>query len=175
MAFGTLYFLLSWVPQLGRNAGLPLDRAIYASVVLNLSAFGGMISLGYLSDRFGLKRIIIAWLGLAAVLMWGFQTFASPLMIIVAIGLIGFTMEGGFIGIYVAAARIYPTLIRNTGVGWAIGAGRTGAIIGPIFAGWLVANGLGMGESFQIFAIPLVLAAAAIFLLQAKELLPDRR
>lgn len=175
MAFGTLYFLLSWVPQLGRNAGLPLDRAIYASVVLNLSAFLGMVSLGYLADRFGLKRIIIAWLGLAAVLMWGFQAFASPLMIMVAIGLIGFTMEGGFIGIYVAAARIYPTLIRNTGVGWAIGAGRTGAIIGPIFAGWLVAQGLGMGESFRVFAIPLVLAAAAIFLLRARELLPDKR
>ena len=95
-------------------------------MVLNLSAFLGMVSLGYLADRFGLKRIIIAWLGLAAVLMWGFQAFASPLMIMVAIGLIGFTMEGGFIGIYVAAARIYPTLIRNTGVGWAIRRGPHG-------------------------------------------------
>ena len=174
MAFGTLYFLLSWVPQLSRNAGLPLDRAIYASVVLNLSAFFGMVSLGYLSDRFGLKRIIIAWLVLAAVLMSMFEVFASPLMILVAIGLIGFTMEGGFIGIYVAAARTYPTLIRNTGVGWAIGAGRTGAIAGPIFAGFLVASGFAMGESFRVFAIPLILAAGAILLLRAKELLPSR-
>ncbi len=170
MAFGTLYFLLSWVPQLSRNAGLPLDRAIYASVVLNLSAFFGMVSLGFLADRFGLKRIIITWLLLAAIIMSVFEAFASPLMIVMAIGLIGFTMEGGFIGIYVAAARTYPTLIRNTGVGWAIGAGRTGAIAGPIFAGFLVAGGFAMGESFKVFAVPLLLAAGAVFLIQAKEL-----
>ena len=170
MAFGTLYFLLSWIPQLGRNAGLPLDRAIYASVVLNLSAFFGMTTLGYLADRFGLKRIVVAWLVLAAALMAVFETFASPLMILVAIGLIGFTMEGGFIGLYVAAARVYPTLIRNTGVGWVIGAGRTGAIAGPIFAGSLVAGGFTMGESFRVFAVPLLLAAGAVLLMRAKAL-----
>ncbi len=92
-----------------------------------------------------------------------------------AIGLIGFTMEGGFIGIYAAAARVYPTLIRNTGVGWAIGAGRTGAIIGPIFAGSLVASGFSMGGSFRVFALPLLAAAIAIYFMQAKELHPPSR
>ena len=175
MAFGTLYFLLSWVPQLGRNAGLPLDRAIYASVVLNLSAFGGMVTLGFLADRFGLKVIIMTWLILAAVIMSVFEAFASPIVIMTAIGLIGFTMEGGFIGIYAAAARVYPTLIRNTGVGWAIGAGRTGAIIGPIFAGSLVASGFSMGGSFRVFALPLLAAAIAIYFMQSKELQPPAK
>ena len=175
MAFGTLYFLLSWVPQLGRNAGLPLNRAIYASVVLNLSAFGGMVTLGYLADRFGLKRIIMAWLILAALVMSVFEAFASPLLIMMAIGFIGFTMEGGFIGIYAAAARVYPTLIRNTGVGWAIGAGRTGAIVGPILAGSLVAGGFTMADSFRVFALPLLAAVVAVFLMRAKELLPPNR
>lgn len=174
MSFGTLYFLLSWVPQLGRNAGLPLDRAIYASVILNLSAFCGMVTLGYLADRFGLKRIIMTWLILAAICMSAFEVFASPLTIMLAIGFIGFTMEGGFIGIYAASARVYPTLIRNTGVGWAIGAGRAGAIVGPIFAGSLVASGITMGGSFRIFAIPLLLAAIAVFFMRSKELAPSR-
>ena len=170
MAFGTLYFLLNWIPELATNTGLTLEFAIYSGAVLNVGAFFGMVTLGFLADRIGLKRVIVAWLILAALVMVLFGNFQTSVAILLAICFIGFFMEGGFIGIYAAATQVYPTLIRNTGVGWAIGAGRTGAILGPYIAGVLVANGMSMADSFKVFSVPLLVGAAAIGMMKAKQM-----
>ena len=171
MAFGTLYFLLSWIPQLTANTGLTLEFAIYSGAVLNVGAFFGMVTLGFLADRIGLKRVIVAWLILAALVMVLFGNFQTSVSILLALCFIGFFMEGGFIGIYAAAVQGYPTLIRNTGVGWAIGAGRTGAILSPYLAGVMVAGGMSMVDSFRVFAVPLLVSAAAIGMMKAKQMI----
>jgi len=171
MAFGTLYFLLSWIPELATNTGLTLEFAIYSGAVLNVGAFFGMVTLGFLADRIGLKRVIVAWLVLAALVMVLFGNFQTSVAILLALCVIGFFMEGGFIGIYAAAAQVYPTLIRNTGVGWAIGAGRTGAILSPYIAGVLVREGMSMVSLFKIFSAPLLVGAAAIGMMKAKQMI----
>jgi hypothetical protein len=79
-------------------------------------------------------------------------------------------MQGGFIGLYAVGAQIYPAAVRTTGVGWAIGVARPGAVIGPALAGLLVAGGLGMAANFRVFAIPLVIAAIAVLSIRAREL-----
>lgn len=171
MAFGTLYFLLNWIPELATNTGLTLEFAIYSGAVLNVGAFFGMVTLGFLADRIGLKRVIVAWLVLAALVMVLFGNFQTSVAILLALCVIGFFMEGGFIGIYAAAAQVYPTLIRNTGVGWAIGAGRTGAILSPYIAGVLVREGMSMVSLFKIFSAPLLVGAAAIGMMKAKQMI----
>ena len=105
-----------------------------------------------------------------AFIMVLFGNLQTSVAILLAICFIGFFMEGGFIGIYAAATQVYPTLIRNTGVGWAIGAGRTGAILGPYIAGVLVASGMSMADSFKVFAAPLLVGAAAIGMMKAKQM-----
>ena len=45
------------------------------------------------------------------------------------------------IGMNALAAEVYPTAIRSTGVGWALGVGRIGSIIGPLVGGGLLALG----------------------------------
>ena len=65
--------------------------------------------------------------------------------------------QGGFTGLYGAAAKAYPTEIRSTGIGWAIGLGRSGAVVGPAVAGYLIAAGLDMSDNFFIFAIPMAI------------------
>lgn len=165
MCFTTLFVLVSWVPQLMSNSGLSLELAIYAGVMLNVGAFFGMISLGYMADRIGLKEVILIWLGIAAVLMLAFGLFQSTAMILLLILLIGFTVQGGFIGLFAAGARIYPVLVRNTGVGLAIGIARTGAIAGPYIAGLLVVYGFSISEIFAAFSLPLVLTLVAIALI----------
>jgi len=168
--FTTLFVLTSWTPQLMKNAGLSIEYAIYGGVTLNIGAFFGMITLGYLADRMGLRRIIIIWLLAATVLMSLFGYFYSPALIMLNILLIGFTVQGGFIGLFAAGARIYPTLIRNTGVGLAIGIARTGAIAGPYLAGLLVLYGFSMSGVFLVFALPVALTAVAVYLLPGRQL-----
>jgi MFS family permease len=82
--------------------------------------------------------------------------------------LIGFTQQGGFTGLYAIAAKVYPTEIRSTGVGWAIGLGRLGAVAGPWVAGFLIADGLDMSATYYIFAIPMAIGGILAYRLHVK-------
>lgn len=161
MAFAPLYFLVSWIPKLTTLAGMPETLGIYSGTVFNLGSFVGIIALGGISLLLGLRRSIFIFFALAAALMMLFGSFSGSVMVLVMFGLIGFAIQGGFVGLYPIAARIYPTEIRTTGVGWAIGAGRLGAVIGPVIAGYLVGAGLSITTNFIIFAIPCIIAGWA--------------
>ncbi len=163
MSFATLYFLLSWVVKLAVEAGLNIEHAMYAGIALNLGAFFGSLSLGYLSTRIGLKRVISIFLFVGAVMIVAYGNLrVSVALVLVLIFLVMYFVQGGFTGLYAVAARLYPTEIRTTGVGWAIGAGRVGAIVGPASAGFILGAGVSISWTFVIFAVPLVLASVAI-------------
>ncbi len=160
-AFATLYFLTTWIPKLASNTGLSLELAIYAGTVFNLGAFFGIITQGFFSHKFGLRKIICVFLIGTAVMMVLFGMWTKPMLILLMFGFIGFGLQGGFVGLYAVAARLYPTEIRNTGIGWGIGAGRFGAVIGPKIGGTLVGMGLSLTTNFMIFALPLVISGIA--------------
>lgn len=170
MAFGSLYFLTTWIPKLASSTGLSMELAIYAGTVFNLGAFLGIITQGYLSSQFGLRRTIFGFLALTAVLMVIFGFFKGSVLILILFGLIGFGVQGGFVGLYAVAARFYPTEIRSTGVGFAMSAGRIGGIVGPLLGGILIGAGLSMTANFMVFAIPTLLAGVATFMIQSKEI-----
>jgi len=169
MAFATLYFLLSWIPKLTTAAGMPERLGIYAGTVFNLGSFIGILALGGLAIKLGLRKTILIFLCAAAFLMMVFGFFSGSYMVLILFGLIGFTMQGGFVGLYPVAARIYPVEVRTTGIGWAIGAGRLGAVFGPIIAGFLVGTGLSITTNFIIFAVPCIIAGLAAMKIQSEE------
>ena len=163
MGFATLYFLLSWVVKLAIESGLALENAIYAGVCLNLGAFFGSVSLGFLSNRFGLTRIIGLFFVASAVFVVVYGSAgASVAMRLILVFMLMYFVQGAFTGLYAVAARIYPTEIRTTGIGWAIGAGRLGAILGPIVAGLVLGAGVSISWTFAIYAIPMILAAVFV-------------
>jgi AAHS family 4-hydroxybenzoate transporter-like MFS transporter len=170
LAFATLYFMLNWIPKLATNAGLSLSAAIYAGTVFNLGAIVGIPMQGYCSSRFGLKKTIGAILIFTALVMLSFGFFVGTDYVLPIFFFMGFGVQGGFVGLYAVAARMYPTYIRTTGVGWAIGAGRLGGIIGPILGGLLVAWGLNMTQSFWVFAIPSALAGLMTLRIASKDI-----
>ncbi|RZK31350.1 MAG: MFS transporter, partial [Hymenobacter sp.] len=130
-AFATLYFLTSWIPKLATNAGLSMELAIYTGTVFNIGAWFGIMTQGYFSSKIGLKKTIGIILILTGVLMAIFRIFVGSDSILYVFFLLGFGIQGGFVGLYAVAARMYPTEFRTTGVGWAIGIGRLGGIVGP--------------------------------------------
>lgn len=158
LAFSALYFLISWIPKLASDAGLSMELAIYAGTVFNAGAFVGILVQGYISSRFGLRRTIGVIFLATSALMASFGWFAGTDWVLLILGLLGFGIQGGFVGLYAVAARIYPTHIRTTGVGWAMGAGRFGGIAGPLIGGWLIGLGLALSANFLLFAIPTLLA-----------------
>ena len=56
--------------------------------------------------------------------------------------------------------------VRATGIGWASGIGRSGAILAPIVIGMLVAMALPLQQNFIAIAIPAALAALAVAMIQ---------
>jgi MFS family permease len=160
MTFMTLYFIYSWIPKIIVDSGLSLEKGIYTSIALNVGAIVGVTSLGYFSDKYGLARMTLIFLLGAATAMIVFAFSPSIIALLLAVTFfVGMFIQGGFGGLYSASARIYPTEVRTTGVGWAIGAGRTGAIIGPFFGGVLMDLGYSITVYFIIFAVPLIIAA----------------
>ena len=170
LAFASLYFLTTWIPKLASSAGLSTELAIYAGTVFNLGAFFGIMTQGYLSSQFGLRRTIFSFLAATAVLMAIFGFFKGSDVVLWLFGLIGFGIQGGFVGLYSVAASFYPTEIRSTGVGFAMSAGRIGGIVGPLVGGFLIAAGLTMTANFMIFAVPTLLAGIATFMIQTDKI-----
>lgn len=158
LCFATLYYLISWIPKLASNAGLPLELAIYAGTVFNSGAVFGILVQGYLSTKFGLTKVVGNLLILSMLFLVGFGLFKGSALLLVILFLLGFGVQGGFVGLYAIAASLYTTQIRATGVGWSIGLGRIGGIIGPVVGGILVAAGFTMVEGFSSFALPIGLA-----------------
>lgn len=49
-----------------------------------------------------------------------------------------------------------PAEMRSTGIGWALGVGRVGAVLGPLAGGFLVGAKVPMSLIFAICVIPLI-------------------
>jgi len=170
----TVYFVMSWVPKIVVDAGLPLEQGILAGLMVNAGSVVGIPTLGYLSGKRGLRPLILTFLllGAGCVALFGFLQHSVGLLLTVGF-LIGFFVMGGFIGLYSVAARIYPTELRTTGIGWTIGVGRIGAILGPYLGGIMIALQWSTATNFVLFGIPLIVAGFAAFTIRAKELQPS--
>ncbi|MBW1851623.1 MAG: MFS transporter [Deltaproteobacteria bacterium] len=166
--FICLYFLISWIPKLVVTSGLSESEGVIASVAFNGGAVVGILTLGWLSARIGLSNLIGTFLSSAAVGMIIFAFLSGADHLLIYLFVIGFLQQGGFTGMYAVSAKIYPTEIRTTGVGWAIGLGRFGAVVGPYVGGVLIARGVSMEMNFIIFAIPLFISGLLAYKLMVK-------
>jgi AAHS family 4-hydroxybenzoate transporter-like MFS transporter len=173
-SFFTLYFLTSWIPRIAIEAGYPLAVAINGSTAFNVGAFLGLVLLGWFASRMELATLIGGFFTASAVIMVAFGAQHTPQVVFFAgMLVIGFLVQGGFGGLYAIAARIYPTEVKTTGVGWSIGIGRLGAVAGPAVGGFVIGSDLSVLASFIIFAIPMVIAAVLTLLVAKLCLRPE--
>jgi len=170
MVFGyaALWFTISWIPKLASMAGHDSTAAIYVGTVFNAGAFVGTVSLGLITARLRLQPTILTFLvaAAAAMVFYGVFRFSLPITLLVAF-IIGFLQMGGFNGIYPLATQLYPAEVRSTGVGWAMGVGRAGAVLGPLAGGVLIEADFPLSVIFLVFAVPTVLGAVCAFLVKA--------
>jgi benzoate transport len=169
LCFSTLYFLLSWIPKLMEESGHSAEVGRQAFFLFNLAAVIGIFVLGALASRWKLSTLVSVFLFSSAVLMVAFAASPNELTLLLAITFMtGFLQQGGFTGLYAVAAKVYPTSIRSTGIGWAIGLGRLGAVAGPAIAGYLIASGLDMSANYYVFAVPMAIGGILAYRLHVK-------
>ncbi len=169
LCFATLYFLMSWIPKLMEDAGHSFEVGRQAFFLFNLGGVIGIFLLGFLSTRWKLTDLIFVLLFLSAAGMVVFAVVPGQAdLLLTIIFLVGLLQQGGFTGLYGAAAKAYPTSIRSTGIGWAVGLGRSGAVAGPAAAGYLIAAGLDMSTNFLIFAVPMAVGGIIAYRLHIR-------
>ena len=152
------YGVGTWLPQIMRQAGYPLGSAISFLLVLNLGNVIGTLLIASVADRIGSKRVIPIALGVGTVclVLLSFSPPQAALYILVA--LLGFGAMGSQILVNGFIAASYPARVRATGLGFAMGVGRLGGILGPSAVGLLIAGGAAFWWNFWFFAAFALLA-----------------
>jgi len=163
-----LFFMYNWLPPMMNQAGMAIQGAIIATVVFNLGGFIGGIVLGRMMDKGSPYAVLSgAYLvGCVTVGSLGFLGASIPLLMSV-VGIAGFCTVGGQTAANALAAESYPTAVRATGVGWALGIGRIGSIIGPLIGGMALSLQLSLRDIFLCAGVPAFGAALAIMVLGA--------
>jgi AAHS family 4-hydroxybenzoate transporter-like MFS transporter len=159
-----LYFLNSWLPTVMNDNGIRVQTAIVITTLFQIGGAIGAILLGRLIDR-RLSFRILAWTYLSAavcIFLIG-EAGASIGLLVLTVFAAGFCVVGGQTSSNALAAEFYPTAMRSTGIGWALGVGRIGSIIGPTLGGILLSRGGGTRQIFWLAAVPVLVATVAAF------------
>ncbi len=159
----SFYFVMSWTPKLLVAAGLSTQQGITGGVLLNLGGIAGGTLFGLLAARFELKRLAARYHASTAVCLLLFGLLSSQLGLAFTVALaIGIFLFGSMAGLYSLTPILYPAAVRTTGMGWAIGIGRFGAILSPIIVGLLVDADWETAHLYYAFAVPLVLGVFTV-------------
>lgn len=160
-----IYFTNSWFPTLLKEAGMTGSQGVIATSVVN---FGGIFACfleGPLINAGGSFMVLLIEFLLASAAMVGMAFFTRPFPVALVVAFVmGFLVIGTQAGLNALAAKFYPTPIRSTGVGWALGVGRIGSIVGPLVGGIMLGAGWKPKEIIISAAVCGLLGFLAIWL-----------
>jgi len=161
MSLLDLYFLSNWLPTVLNDLGASVSQSAVIGSMLQVGGVVGTFALGSVIDRFSFRALaLVYFIAVFAVGAIG-QLGHSVVFVTMAIFAAGFCIVGGQIASNALAATFYPTAVRATGVGWALGIGRIGSIVGPLVGGALLAMRWSTGSVFMAAAAAALCAALA--------------
>lgn len=157
-----IYGLNTWLPQLMRQAGYPLGSALSFLLVFNAGAVAGLMLGGRAADRFGSKPVVAVGFALAgaSVLLLIVTSSSLWLYVLFAVGGYGTIGTQTLLNAYITG--YYPGSSRAAGIGWSLGVGRLGGILGPVLGGLLLSAGASLPVVFTTFAAVAIAGAVVI-------------
>ena len=160
-----IYFIVSWLPSLLHQVAMPVSAGFWAMWMFSLGGIFGSLAQGQLMNRCGAYVVMVMEFLVSTVLIGSLVFAAGSFSIIMAVTFVlGFTVQGAQGGLNGLAAGFYPTAMRSTGVGWALGIGRVGSIVGPVLGGVMLSLDWSPQQIFLAGAIPALIAAVAVML-----------
>lgn len=159
----TFYFILKWIPKIVVDMGFAPSAAAGVLVWANVGGASGALLLGLLTARVRLRTLTMLAMAVSAVLVGVFgrgQANLSELALVAAAA--GFFTNAGVVGLYGLLASSFPTDVRATATGFAIGVGRGGSALAPALAGFLFQAGYGLQLVAILMAMGSVVALLAL-------------
>jgi AAHS family 4-hydroxybenzoate transporter-like MFS transporter len=151
-----------------RDAGYSPSTAVIVGTVLQTGGVVGTLLLGWFIERFGFVRVLFACFALGALSVGAIGAVSHALawlLVVVFAG--GFCIVGGQPAVNALAGHFYPTTLRSTGIGWSLGIGRIGSVIGPLVGGQLIALNWSNAQLFHAAALPVLCSALLVLTLAA--------
>ena len=157
-----LFLLASWLPTVVSAAGYVTSTAVLVGTTLQVGGMLASFVMAAFIRRLGIIPVLIAGfvIGCVSIALIG-QVAASLGLLFLVVFLAGWGVVGNQGTLNALAATYYPTYLRSTGVGWCLGIGRVGAIVGPLFAGELMRRNWANQQLF-LAAASLALIATAV-------------
>jgi benzoate transport len=166
------YYVAKWTPKIVVDMGFTQSQGSAVLTWANVGGMAGGTLLGLLTLRFDVKRltIIVMLLGAVAVALFGRSAHEiGDLSLLCAFAL--FCTNAGIVGMYAIFAHVFPTHVRSSGTGFAIGVGRGGSVLGPPLAGWLFDQHYSLPTVSLVLALGTLVAAGILSMLRLK---PDQ-
>ena len=165
IAYWGLFF---WIPQfLASEKGVGLDTKGFIWIIpINIGAFIGCNTFGFISDKLGRRPVFIAYLLIMAVLVWFFGNATTLREVLILGPFIGFFGTGFYSGFGSIFSEIFPTRVRGTAQGFCYNVGRGVSAVAPPLIGFLVGK---YGFSIGLTSVSVFAVAAAIVVLTLPE------
>lgn len=165
----SFYFILKWVPKIVVDMGFEPKAAAGVLTWANVGGATGGAIFGLLAVRFSLKLLTIITLVISSGLIFWFGAGADDLATLsMTVAVVGLFTNSAIVGLYSLFAKVFPTHVRATGTGFAIGVGRGGAALAPILAGYLFNAGFSLQTVALCMGMGSALAALALVMLKEK-------
>lgn len=141
-----VYLAFAWLTSLLTGAGFSPSTASTAVTLFNLGGVAGSLVCGAAISRFGSRvsmgtSAVLAIASATALSMMSINPSSPVVPILVMLALTGGLLNGVQTTMYALAAHAYPTAIRATGVGGAVGFGRGGAVVAGYLGSWAIDAG----------------------------------
>jgi benzoate transport len=163
----TFYFILKWVPKIVADFGFAASSAAGVLVWTNVGGALGGATLGFLTLRFGVKGLTIAVMVLSTVMVALFgQTPPELQRLSMICAAAGFCTNAAIVGMYAIFAQVFPTHVRASGTGFAVGVGRGGSVLAPIIAGFLFEAGYALPTVALLMSMGSLVAAGVLSFLK---------
>ena len=170
MSLLNVYFAINWLPTSLTSSGFDVTQAAVMTTFYHVGGVAGTYLLGLLMDKLGAHRMQIVAMLVAIGGLYVFATVAGMTQwaTTVVLMLVGFGVVGGQVGVNALASMTYPVPMRSTGLGWALGVGRVGSIIGPAIGGLMLASAHDPRSVYLVCIAPSVVGIAAVALLKRR-------
>jgi MFS family permease len=156
-----IFGLTGWIPTVMMQRGESFAASFGFGALMQIMSFIGGLACGYLADRSGSSRLVLAgWWALGAIAVLLLTVFNVHALNVACTAAAGFFVIGAQYVLNNFTAASYPTGTRATAVGMELSVGRVGAILGPFVVGAL--QQLTGGPTAMFIAIGAASAVAAL-------------
>jgi MFS family permease len=130
------YGLMIWLPSyLSRTMSYSLTRSSLWTAATILGMCIGILSFGEIADRLGRRPAFILFQAGAAVMVYAYTQFSSPMALLIGGAAMGFFANGMIGGYGALIAELFPTEARSTAQNVLFNLGRGVGGFGPLVVG----------------------------------------